>query len=73
MHDHEHGHDGKNIGGAILINIAIIDPSGMKNLPIALGFAVMSFKGLVPLPIALGAAFQMLTAAMFYRIFYKGT
>ena len=52
-------------------NIAITYSSGMKNLPIAIGIAVMSFKGMVALPIAVGAAFQMLTAALFYRIFKK--
>jgi predicted Na+-dependent transporter len=52
-------------------NIAITYSSGMKNLPIAIGIAVMSFKGLVALPIALGAAFQMLTAAAFYRVFSR--
>ncbi len=52
-------------------NIAITYSSGMKNLPIAIGIAVMSFKGLVALPVAVGEAFQMLTAAGFYRIFNK--
>jgi len=52
-------------------NIAITYSSGMKNLPIAMGIAVMSFKGLVALPIAVGAAFQMITAAGFYRVFYR--
>jgi BASS family bile acid:Na+ symporter len=54
-------------------NIAITYSSGMKNLPIAIGIAVMSFKGMVALPIAVGAAFQMLTAAGFYRLFNKAT
>jgi len=52
-------------------NIAITYSSGMKNLPIAIGIAVMSFKGMVALPIAVGAAFQMLTAASFYRFFQR--
>jgi predicted Na+-dependent transporter len=42
----------------------------MKNLPIAVGIAVISFKGLVMFPIAVAFAFQMLTAVLFYQVFF---
>jgi len=53
-------------------NIAVTYSSGMKNLPIALGLGVVGFNELTMLPIALGFGFQMLTAVVFFRIFWKG-
>jgi hypothetical protein len=47
------------------------NPSGMKNLPIAIEIAAMSFKSLKMLQVAVGFAFRMLTPVAFYQLFRR--